>query len=218
MTTSVVHLEGEAMSDRDFRYFGPRCMTPEEYAVVYERDVHTRLDLTNTINLYEFTHPEEFDGRQRCKSCAIFASRAAHTNAGRKELARQRRWARARPEHATPLRLLGTFLYGSEHAMARLQRWREVPQKMLEDAFVHCETRAERASFTNARGRATALWIGKWCRLITKEIDRRETIARFLHSVTNNQAQSILSDLTDDQREELNEAIAVELTAVKKGA
>lgn len=70
---------------------------------------------------------------------------------------------------------LGSLLYGGRSSP---RTWSRVPDDLLDAAFVHCEQRAERARLDNARGRATATWIGTWLRHIAAEIERRAQLRR----------------------------------------
>jgi hypothetical protein len=115
--------------------------------------------------------------RSRCDACGEIAAVRMRTNEGRAEFAQGRR--RRRGVRVTPLMQLGTALQrGFNPRLSTPAAWAEVPDKILEDAFVHCEQRAERVSLHNARGRATAKWIGTWLRHIATAIDQRDRARR----------------------------------------
>lgn len=66
----------------------------------------------------------------------------------------------------TPLMELGTWVYVNGHSIAR------APEHLLVAAWTHIEGRIGRCK-TNARGRAQQQWLGKWARMIDRELSRR---------------------------------------------
>jgi hypothetical protein len=126
-------------------------------------------------DLYQFRQRELH--HPRCRACLDLSDKAARTNEGRRELALARR--RNHWPTKTPLMSLATQLYLWNSSRGGMGAdWARVPQAILDAAFVHCEERAGRAHLDNARGRATAKWIGTWVRRISDELERRERAAR----------------------------------------
>jgi hypothetical protein len=71
---------------------------------------------------------------------------------------------RAKPR----LMKLGLWVYEHDHDITG------APRDLLESAFMHAEVRlvALTARTASARVRSQILWLGRWCRLINREMER----------------------------------------------
>lgn len=62
---------------------------------------------------------------------------------------------------------LGSYVYGNKHSI------RDAPEDLLLRAYAHVEARMIRCKHGNARARTTERWLGRWARIIDRELALR---------------------------------------------
>lgn len=77
------------------------------------------------------------------------------------------------PIYNSPLMELGSWVYAHNSSIIG------APEDLLLAAYAHVEARMVRCAYGNARARATERWLGRWAKIIDRELEVQRYLAAY---------------------------------------